>query len=232
MKAQLLGWVLLGGLVGGTLLACAEPNVSGTGAADDDVTETKGTDKKKKTTTTPRETGAQELPPAASSPAPSTPTTPDAGPSPLPDAGADAPPPPLPSPLTCSRVTSCANARLLDGVGGDGFGTTTTATGAGSEWLSVRVREDSFSEEWVGVTARVTSPLEGDYEVYVYGSDCRSLLDYGLVDYRGIATAYTEWPDSYALDDSRTVMIEVRYVGGKCQADQPWRLDVEGGVVY
>lgn len=226
MKSQILALVVVGGLLGAAVFACATPPVeSSLGGNDDDVTVSKGNSKKK---TTPPDS-EKTAPVATPQPTP-TPATTDAGTDGAADSGTDAAP--APPTLVCARISTCANARIANAVSGDGFGTTTTLTGAGSQWISVSVREDSLQSEWIGVDARVMSPDQGDYEVYLYRNDCNSLLSYGRIDSRGVAEAYTEWQDTYGLNDTRTIMIEVRYVGGQCRADQTWRLDVIGGVAY
>lgn len=237
MKAQILA-VVIGGLLGSGIMACAQPAPDGAAQRDDDQTSTHATRGKKKTATTaPTEDRAEqreeEAAPGLSPTPPSPPTLPtsDAG-APGADGGATPPPLPPPSTLTCSRISSCADARTLDPVRGDGFGATITTTGAGSELLAVRVRDAFSGADSLGLTAQVISPNQADYEVYIYDTDCRYLVDYGLVDYRGVAIAAAEWPNNYLQDDSRTMLIEVRYVGGRCEAEQPWRLDVEGGVFY
>ena len=212
-------------VVAGVACSSGDPPARG----DDDITSPRSTKKK----TTDGEEGTNGASPSGSPSAPSsTPSsTSDAG------AGGDAAPPatdagPKPPTFTCNQVTAatCAQARSAGSITGDGNGTSTSIMGAGSQWITVRVTEDSFSTESLGITATLTSPEGSAFDVYLYDGGCTKLIasPYGPAD---MAEAYAEWNDTAILDNSKTILVEVRHVSGTCTEQAQWTLDLVGGVV-
>ncbi|MBX3192974.1 MAG: hypothetical protein KF819_38675, partial [Labilithrix sp.] len=156
-------------------------------------------------------------------PAPSEPSSlPGSGSAPSEGEPGESEPPPPAGPLCGSATAVCASARPMTAITGDGVGTTTSTTGAGTEWLSIVVREDSFAAEPIGAFFTLTSPAGSQFELSVYDASCMTLLDRGPV-------AYVAWPDTPVLSDTRTLMLEIKHVGGACDATHRWTLTAEGG---
>jgi len=197
---------------------------------DDDFTSPRST--KKKTTGDDEGTSGSSQPSGSPSSPGSTPSsTSDAGAAtdaatPATDAGSK------PQAFTCNQVTAttCAQARTAGSIIGDGNGTSTSLMGAGSQWISVRVNEDSFSTESLGITATLTSPEGSAFDVYLYDGGCTKLIasPYGPAD---MAEAYAEWNDTAIIDNSKTILVEVRHVSGTCTEQAQWTLDLVGGVI-
>lgn len=147
-------------------------------------------------------------------------------PSEVTDGGADAPP--AQTGPVCAAIPTCANAKVLPGIRGDGAGTATAASGAGSQWLSVQVREDSFSGEPLGVTAYLRAPDGERLDLFLYDTNCTTVLHSSTGAAKNKAV-WLDWQDVPLLDNSRTLLLEVRHIDGACDADHTWSMDVEGG---
>jgi hypothetical protein len=235
MKARLITLVVVGGLLGASALACSSADSSGDDTTQDDKpssgrkhgsSSSSGSDDTgypsdpSDTDTTSDPSGTDpESPPSSSSSGGSTT-----------DGGADGgstTPPPATGPV-CAAVASCAGAKALPSIAGDGT-EQTSLSGAGSQWLTLHVREDSFSDKAVGFTAELYSPEGATYEMYIYGSDCKTSLS-TVSQLSDGAEGTASWDDSNFLDDAKDVLIEIRYTGGTCTTTDKWKLDILGGV--
>jgi hypothetical protein len=105
-----------------------------------------------------------------------------------------------------------------------------TATGSASEWLEVTVAEASsaFPLQDLRFTATLTSPPGMNFDLHVYQSPCGSGSYGSSTNGAGQTdTVSSGWADTLGADDSRTVILEVRHVGGGvCGAS--WSLEVDG----
>jgi hypothetical protein len=137
------------------------------------------------------------------------------------------------SPDTCN-----ASATSLGSVAGDVSGSPVGASGYTSEWL--RLDETEQDSSIVGhpmiFTATLTSPPGMNYDLYAYlGS---SIGDVQCTNPKGQSTNTTgtdqvsfQWGEgaiANGVDDSATVMIEVRWVSGACTTTQNWSLSAHG----
>jgi hypothetical protein len=222
---RILGVVLAGGLIaaatacsiggdppaGENDFASAPKNKKKSGSGDDSEAANEGT---------------KPGTPSAGTPAP--PADSDAGAT---DAGTAADAAPTTQQFSCNQVTAatCSLARSAGSIDGDGLGTKTTIKGAGSQWISVRVNESSFEDEPLGVTARLTTPPGAELQVFLYDTGCKT----PLVDPFGTAQkeAYAEWSDFPVLDNSKTVLVEIRHLSGTCTPQTEWTLELQGGFV-
>jgi len=137
--------------------------------------------------------------------------------------------PPEPA-LACELLASCYQPRHVGELSGDESGPPVVATGTRSEWLTLRVREDSGLSRGLDVRLRLKAETGANYDLFVYRAS-----DAGGVACSGKAEASAQpgdrpeevaisWSDRYfGRDDSRTLSVEVRYVDGDCK---PWVLDV------
>jgi hypothetical protein len=201
--------LLAGSLVAVGTLACSssddtgtdEPNIKGRkkGGSDDD--ESTSSDESRR---------------------PTSPTTPPVTP-PAPDGGSDAGPAPV-----CGAIPSCSGAKILPAITGDGAGTTTAANGWGSQWLSIKVREDSSSGDPLGVTAYLDAADGSQLDFFLYDSSCTTMLD-SHVGPSDRKVLIADWGDTPFIDNTRTLMLEIRHMNGACDAQHTWQLEVLGG---
>jgi hypothetical protein len=130
----------------------------------------------------------------------------------------------------CDATTSCAASVALGTVRGDIGTDAVLANGTASEWLQVTVAEGDSSIFSAGLkfTATLTSPPGVDFNLYVYQSPCGTGLYGQSTNPAGQTDAVSGgWGDVLGADDSRTVLVEVRYAGGGvCGAS--WTLEVDG----
>ena len=142
------------------------------------------------------------------------------------DAGADASP--ATGGLACAAIPTCTNAKVLPGITGDGAGTVTATNGAGSQWLSIQVREESFSGDPLGVTAYLRTPEGERLDLFLYDTNCTTLLHSSTGEQKNKAV-WLDWQDVPLVDNSRTLLLEVRHVDGACDVEHRWSMDIEGG---
>jgi hypothetical protein len=222
MKPRALAFLVVGGVLGVTAMACSSASPTGTGT--DNNTGRKHGSSGSSGSSSATDPGSSDTPTTPSDPTPPT-STPDAS---TPDSGNhDAGPPPPPK-LVCTTIPTCTNVHALKSISGDGS-EQTSFTGAGSMWLSIHIREDSLATQSIGFSAELYSPAGGTYEMYVHGSDCTSDLGTSTQLSDG-AEGVASWDDTGFLDDAKDVMIEIRHVDGACSATDTWTLDILGGV--
>jgi hypothetical protein len=110
-------------------------------------------------------------------------------------------------------------------------------TGTTSKWFSVIVNDsvDPFSSAPESFTATLVSPPGMQFDLYAYeapigmttvGSTCSSAAIHAMGDPETITD---QWPDNDLSNDSRFIVLEVRYVSGTgCGMDAQWTLVVAG----
>jgi hypothetical protein len=115
----------------------------------------------------------------------------------------------------------------MKSISGDGT-ETTSVTSAGSQWLTIHIREDSLGSNPIGFSAELYSPDGGTYELHMYEKDCTTEL--GSVEALSDgAEGIASWSDTSFLDDAKDVVLEVRHTDGVCSAAATWKLDILGG---
>ena len=140
------------------------------------------------------------------------------------------------NPCSFAAPNTCASAEQLPAVSGDEGGTS-SATGAGSKWFKVHIKETSSSifEADLSYAVTLISPSGMDYDLYVRqgpqnGSpNCNAAEKKGVLS-GGVETVSDGWDDDQGFggeDDSVWLSIEVRHVSGDdCNAK--WSLTVKG----
>jgi hypothetical protein len=208
----LVALFLAGGLAAASVVACGSDDEGTT----DDANITKG--RKKGSSSGDDDTSSEE------GRRPSTQPTPDS-PTPVADAGADTGVPGAP---VCGAIPTCANAKVLPAITGDGAGTTTAANGIGSQWLSIQVKEDSNAGEPLGITAYLDTKDGSQLDLFLYDANCTTVVD-SHVGTAARKVVWLDWNDVPFLDNSRMLLLEVRHVSGACDAAHGWSMDIEGG---
>jgi hypothetical protein len=139
------------------------------------------------------------------------------------------------SPDTCS-----SNATALTSIAGDKSGATDNAMGTTSEWLRIDLTEQDSSPLAVPMklTAVLTSPSGSNFDLYAYlGSkigdiQCTTPKGQSTNPAGQTDTVSFEWGElgtfANGVDDSATVMLEVRWVSGTCSSGSTWSLAVHG----
>jgi hypothetical protein len=135
-----------------------------------------------------------------------------------------------PDAAACDATTSCLANVPIGTVRGDIGSDVVTMNGTTSEWLRVTVAEGDSSFPLVDLkfTAKLASPPGMDFNLYVYETPCgtgtygQSTNPAGQLD-----TVTGGWADHFGSDDSRVVILEVRYAsGGVCGAS--WTIEIDG----
>lgn len=141
---------------------------------------------------------------------------------------------------TC-EAAACEDATDLGQLVGDDEGSTArSARGQGPAWLRVRVTESHAG--WVVAApmfldASLTSPPGARFELFGYLDREMDRLPCGGTPVAASGSEgrpellHLTWGEEWLPndeDDSRTVVLEVRQVGGACPAGEPWSLVVEG----
>ena len=139
---------------------------------------------------------------------------------------------------SCVAPKDCTGARDLGRVSGDNNADTLSAQGTLSEWVSVRVTEDSTV---LGASLRATfslvSPPGSNFDLFVYYDPfkdavvcspptSKSTQQAGISD--TVSIIWGEGGIPNGSDDSRTVNVEVRHVSGPCGGLAKWTLVVQG----
>jgi len=129
---------------------------------------------------------------------------------------------------------------MLTSIAGDQSGSTDNATGTTSEWLRIDLTEQDNSPigHPMKLTAVLTSPSGSNFDLYAYlGSkvgdiQCTTPKGQSTNPAGQTDTVSFEWgelgPLANGVDDSATVMLEVRWVSGTCSSGNTWSLAVHG----
>jgi hypothetical protein len=141
--------------------------------------------------------------------------------------------------VSCASPNVCAGATDLGTISGDTGADVKTASGAGSQWFTIRVNENDSSVLPLTLLAKaeLSSPPGTNFDVFIYvaggssGQEC-SAVKASSTNASGLDSATAEWGEtgifSNGSDDSRTVSVEVRWVSGTCSTAAPWTLTVRG----
>ncbi len=143
------------------------------------------------------------------------------------------------APVSCTSPNGCPTGTALGTLRGDKGSDSVQATGATSQWLTVRLVEADSSPIGQGmqVAATLTSPPGANFDLYLYlnkGSD-QSACGSASTDESKLLAGQTDvanvrWGEGAIANgavDDRTLSIEVRQVSGTCTA-ATWSLDVQG----
>lgn len=198
------------GLAGACVLACSSADDGG--ADDQDVVKGRRNRSGDDDDSSPTTSSDEKRRPTDPTPVPET------------DAGADG----ATGSLACEPVPSCANMTSLPAITGDGNGTTTSANGVGSKWFSIQVTEKSNASEPLGITATLDTKAGSQLDLYLYDLNCTTLL-HSSTGEAARKVVWLDWQDLPLVDNSRTLVLEVRQTGGACDADHGWDLFVAGG---
>lgn len=154
------------------------------------------------------------------------------------DAGSDAPSEGGGEGGACVPLNDCNATKDLGRVSGDNNADQVSAQGSTSEWVSVRVTEDSTV---LGASLKATftlvSPPGSNYDLFVYYDPfkdvvvctpptAKSTQQAGISDTASIIWGEGGIPNG--SDDGRTVNVEVRHVSGTCGGVGKWTLVVQG----
>jgi hypothetical protein len=104
-------------------------------------------------------------------------------------------------------------------------------TGNISQWLRVTVSEADSSFPLVDLkfTAKLTSPPGMDFNLYVYETPCGSGMYGQSTNPAGQVDRVTGgWADQLGTDESRDVVVEVRYASGGVCGGTVWTLEFDG----
>lgn len=134
-------------------------------------------------------------------------------------------------PASCTAPDGCAAGRYLGQFSGDqaAFNAQLGAEGTTSEWLLLRVTEDSNATQELAVQVTMTPLDGGNYDLFAYFTEDDMACDLITANLSATnASSQPEelvfgWSDRFAGNDSRTVALEVRHVDGDCTG---WELDV------
>jgi hypothetical protein len=125
----------------------------------------------------------------------------------------------------------CDSALELSPISGDTNSDVRMVSGTTGKWFKVHVTEDSNFTNSLSYTATLTPATGVDFDLYVYDGDSMAPDCFGTaLQATGTPETYHEsWGDSFASDDGKWILFEVRYAGGTgCGADAKWTLTVQG----
>jgi hypothetical protein len=154
------------------------------------------------------------------------------------DAGSDAPVESGADGGGCPAPNTCPTARDLGRVSGDNNADQVSAQGSTSEWLKVRVTEDStVLAASLKATFTLVSPAASNFDLFVYYDPlkdvtvctpptAKSQQQAGISD--TVSLIWGEGLIPNGVDDSRTVNVEVRHISGPCGGTAKWTLVVQG----
>jgi len=116
----------------------------------------------------------------------------------------------------------------LGSVTGDTPSPALTKTGIGQAWYQVLLTEDDsgFSPVYLSATVTLTSPVGADYDLYVYCNQCGGSLAGASNSTGNTDVVNVRWDDTYFVNSSGYIIIEVRYKGGT--SSNSWMLRVQG----
>ncbi len=157
---------------------------------------------------------------------------------PVVDAGSDAPAESGADGGGCPTLNTCPTARDIGRVSGDNNADQQSTQGSSSEWLKIRVSEDSTV---LGASLKATftlvSPPAANFDLFVYydplkdATVCtpptaKSTQQAGISD--TVSLSWGEGAVPNGSDDSRTVHVEVRHISGPCGGTAKWTLVAQG----
>ncbi len=133
----------------------------------------------------------------------------------------------------CQTNGSCASAAQLGELRGDIGSDVLTREGVGSAFFRVDVKEEA---PWYGeaspmkVVVSLVSPTSTQYDLYVH-EGCTQSVEEGPGDSDQVRMTWGEsrWVANL-VDDSKTLLIEVRQVSPTCDDTNKWSLLVQGNV--
>jgi hypothetical protein len=141
---------------------------------------------------------------------------------------------------SCGAPNTCVGAIDLGTVSGDQGTTSKQHSGTGSTFLKVRVTEDNNSVlgQSLKLTAALTVPSTADYDLYAYLNTTSDVSPCGMAAAKQsqsgtgqseqVKLDWGEGSIANGSDDGRTVVLEVRYKSGACQASDTWSLTATG----
>jgi hypothetical protein len=135
----------------------------------------------------------------------------------------------------CKGTSSCPVPIVSGAVSGDTGADALSISGATSGWYSIRVTENdsSFTGRKLKLKVTLTSPASSNYDLYLYDdapANCTTPWQ-SSTQSSGVDMAAASWGEgSFANGsaDDKDVYIEVRHVGGACNAGATWSMQVEG----
>ncbi len=141
----------------------------------------------------------------------------------------------------CNPANTCPQATNVGTVSGDTGSASVSHSAYTSEWVKVRVTEDDSSVFGTSlrVTATLTPASSTDYDIYGYVNTGSDVLACGTSPFKksenggvGAKESMTlEWGEGTIAnggDDSRWVVVEVRYKSGPCDSTSKWQLTLKG----
>jgi len=143
---------------------------------------------------------------------------------------------------TCTTSVTCATATMLQGIGGDEDGaSSSSASGYQAAWYSIRLSETDSGPlaDPMSIETTLTSPSGAMFDLLVYVDTGSDQLDCttptGTVSTSGTSeTSNIEWGETGTLangsDDSRTVSIQISpRSGDSCSPSETWSLSILTG---
>lgn len=136
---------------------------------------------------------------------------------------------------SCEAVNTCATARksTIASIPGDDTLVPLEIRGSTSEFISLRVTEESSLWYDLKVKATLVSPPGTNFDLAVYvpksdvENDCSNIAATSK-EPTGEDVAHATWSDSTFSNDSRTVVFQVIHVSGDCDPNARWVLKVQG----
>jgi hypothetical protein len=140
-------------------------------------------------------------------------------------------------PLKCTSSALCTSAPLSGTLSGDTVTPTVSVTGTTSRWVRVRVTENDNGAFAIPMTLgmKLVSPPGSNFDLFLYDGtpvDCVTPAFSSVTN--TIDTLDVQWGETSTLsngvDDSRDILVEVRYVGGTCPPSGNWKLSFDGNI--
>ncbi len=142
-------------------------------------------------------------------------------------------------PHRCDVINTCTAASDMGTVSGDLESDSVSRSGNTAQWLRVRVSETDSNvlANDQRVTITLISPPGANYDLFAYVNPdqdtraCTSPTAQSVKPAGATDTVTLVWGEQWVAnnaDDSRTVSIEVQYIGGTCSPHDDWSLLVQG----
>jgi hypothetical protein len=124
---------------------------------------------------------------------------------------------------------TCSGAINIGSIAGDTGSESLTRTSYGEYWYAFTLREDNTSSVYISATITLTTPAGVDYDLYVHGGGaCSSCIMSSSLGAGSTETVNLRWEDRFALSDTRTVYVEIRFFSGSTTGCGEWTLTVSG----